>query len=101
MPSKHTKKKILTDNSPFLAESGVSNNPCSDVFCGPEAFSSQEAQNIRDYYLGLSEMPEVAICFHSAADLWLYPYGYAYDSYPDNVAEVVRRGCVSSLSTLR
>eukprot|EP00095_Tigriopus_kingsejongensis_P009816 maker-scaffold239_size242058-snap-gene-1.25 protein:Tk09816 transcript:maker-scaffold239_size242058-snap-gene-1.25-mRNA-1 annotation:"carboxypeptidase b" len=74
------------------AESGVSDSPCSDVFCGTEAFSEIESQNTRDYFGTINPLPEISICFHSAANLWLYPYGYAYDSYPDNVDEVRRLG---------
>eukprot|EP00094_Tigriopus_californicus_P011301 TCALIF_10908-PA protein Name:"Similar to Carboxypeptidase B (Astacus astacus)" AED:0.19 eAED:0.19 QI:25/0.85/0.75/1/1/1/8/52/400 len=74
------------------AESGVSDSPCSDVFCGYTPTSEIESQNIKAFYSTLSPVPELTVCFHSAANLWLYPYGYAYDSYPDNVDEIRRLG---------
>ena len=67
----------------------MSFNECGDTYCGPEAFSEIESQNVRDYFLSLSPQPIFAICFHSAAELWLYPYGYAYNQYPDNVDNMV------------
>jgi len=33
----------------------------------------------------------VAVQFHSAAEKWLYPYGYALNQYPDNVEEIVSK----------
>lgn len=67
----------------------MSDSPCSDVFCGDSPTSEVESQNIKAFYKTLDPVPELTICFHSAANLWLYPYGYAYDSYPDNVDEIV------------
>merc|ERR1712212_954400 len=41
------------------AEAGVSHDPCSEVFCGPEAFSEVEMQNIRDFVQTLDPVPAV------------------------------------------
>jgi hypothetical protein len=27
-------------------------------------------------------------CFHSYSQLWLWPYGYAYNAYPENYKEI-------------
>lgn len=62
---------------------------CSDVFQGIEPFSEEETRNLRDLFLSIDPMPEVAMCFHSAAEYWLYPYGYERGQYQDNVDEVV------------
>jgi murein tripeptide amidase MpaA len=70
------------------AEAGVSHDPCSEVFCGPEAFSEVEMQNIRDFVQTLDPVPAVGWCFHSYSQLWLWPYGYGYDAYPDNYQEI-------------
>ena len=50
------------------------------------------SQNIRDYVLSISPVPTFATAVHSAAELWLYPYGYDYNKYPDNVDEIVSGG---------
>lgn len=71
-----------------FAESGASNNKCTDTYHGPEAFSEVETRNIRDYVLALDPVPVLAECFHSYSQLWLWPYGYAYNAYPENYQEI-------------
>merc|ERR1712055_818748 len=44
--------------------------------------------NISDYVLKLDPMPVLGHCFHSYSQLWLWPYGYAYNVYPDNWQEI-------------
>merc|ERR1719187_304604 len=70
------------------AESGVSHDSCSEVFCGPEAFSEVEMRNIRDYVMTLDPVPVLGHTFHSYSQLWLWPYGYDYGAYPDNYQEI-------------
>jgi len=69
-------------------ESGVSNNPCSDVYCGPNAFSEEESTNIKNYVESLNPTPVLGHCIHSYSQLWLWPYGYDYNAYPDNWQEI-------------
>jgi len=69
-------------------ESGTSTNKCSDTYRGPEAFSEIETANIRDYVLTLDPVPILAECFHSYSQLWLWPYGYGYNAYPENYQEI-------------
>merc|ERR1711915_112020 len=71
-----------------FAENGVSFDECSEVYCGPEAFSEIETANIRDFFKSLEPVPALGWCFHSYSQLWLWPYGYAYDAYPPNYKEV-------------
>merc|ERR1719192_588189 len=52
------------------AESGASNNPCSETFAGPSAFSEVEMQNIRDFVTGLEPAPVLSTCFHSYSHNW-------------------------------
>merc|ERR1711978_175977 len=73
-------------------ELGVSTNPCSDTFCGDSAFSEVETANILDYVLTISPVPTFGTAVHSAAELWLYPYGYDYNQFPDNVKEHIELG---------
>lgn len=46
-----------------------------------------EVQNIRDFLLALPSPPLITESIHSYSQLWLYPYGYAEDTFPPNVAE--------------
>jgi len=70
------------------AESGVSHNKCSETYCGPEAFSEPETRNLRDFVLTLDPVPVLSQCFHSYSQLWLWPYGYDYNVYPENREEI-------------
>ena len=66
----------------------MSFDKCSEVYCGEEAFSEIETANIRDFFKSLEPVPVLGWAFHSYSQLWLWPYGYAYDAYPDNYKEV-------------
>jgi len=71
-----------------FAESGVSNNKCSDIYPGPKAFSEVETLNIKNFVETLNPTPILGHCFHSYSQLWLWPYGYAYNTYPENKKEI-------------
>jgi len=71
-----------------FGESGVSTNKCSDVYCGPNAFSEVETANIKKFVESLDPVPVWSHCFHSYSQLWLWPYGYAYNVYPENREEI-------------
>merc|ERR1712168_890471 len=71
-----------------FGESGVSHNKCQETYCGPEAFSEPETQNIRDFVQTLDPVPLLGHCFHSYSQLWLWPYGYGYNAYPENKEEI-------------
>ena len=72
----------------IYSEAGVSHNKCSETYCGPEAFSEVEMQNIRDFVTTLDPVPVLGHCFHSYSQLWLWPYGYGYNAYPENREEI-------------
>ena len=67
-----------------FVDAGVSHNKCSETYCGPEAFSEPETKNIRDFVQTLDPVPVLGHCFHSYSQLWLWPYGYDYNVYPEN-----------------
>jgi len=71
-----------------FGESGVSNNKCSDIYPGKKAFSEIETTNIKNFVESLTPTPILGHCFHSYSQLWLWPYGYAYDAYPENREEI-------------
>merc|ERR1712002_584469 len=71
-----------------FGESGVSNNKCSDIYPGAKAFSEIETTNIKNFVETLDPVPILGHCFHSYSQLWLWPYGYAYDTYPENKQEI-------------
>jgi len=69
-------------------ENGVSHNKCQETYCGPEAFSEVETRNIRDFVQTLEPVPVLGHSFHSYSQLWLWPYGYAYNAFPENKEEI-------------
>merc|ERR1719150_3597826 len=69
-------------------ETGVSFDPCSEIYCGGAAFDQPESANIRDFVTTLDPLPVLGHTFHSYSQLWLWPYGYDYGAYPENYKEV-------------
>lgn len=69
-------------------ESGISHNPCSDVYCGASPFSEIEVKNIKAYVEAMNPKPVLGHCMHSYSQLWLWPYGYDYNAYPENYQEI-------------
>ena len=55
--------------------SGVSSNPCSEIYPGTAAFSEPESQNLRDVLASIPNL-EVYLTFHSYGQYVLYPWGY-------------------------
>merc|ERR1719219_691191 len=69
-------------------ETGVSSNPCTDIFPGDKPFSEVETANIAAFVQTLEPVPVLSQCFHSYSQLQLWPYGYDYGAYPDNYEEI-------------
>jgi len=80
----------LNRNWPFhYGETGVSPIPCSDVFCGLGPLDQPESSAMANFYDALTPKAELAISMHSALDQFLYPYGYDYNQFPDNIDEII------------
>ena len=62
---------------------------CSPIYGGPNAFSEAESSAIQKYLLGLPEPPALTVELHSFGNKLLYPYGYAKNTFPDNVDEIL------------
>ena len=69
-------------------ETGVSSSPCSDIYLGPAPFSEPETANIKNYLEGLPQIPALGHSIHSYSQLWLWPYGYNHNAFPDNWQEI-------------
>jgi hypothetical protein len=65
---------------------GSSSSTSSETYRGPSAFSTPEAQRIRDYVLsrvvGGKQQITSNIDFHTYSELVLWPYGYTYTDIP-------------------
>lgn len=56
---------------------------------GPNPFSEVELKNIRNYVQALKPTPILALPIHSRSQMVLTPYGYANNTFPENVEEIV------------
>jgi len=65
-----------------VGSGSISNNPSSEVYCGPEPFSELETQAIRDIFLENDIC--ASISWHTHGELVLIPWGYSYDDPPDD-----------------
>ncbi|KAM9316485.1 carboxypeptidase B-like [Gastrophryne carolinensis] len=80
---------------------GSSDEPCSDLYCGPSAASEKETKNIASFILAHKESIKAYISIHSYSQMLLYPYSYTFDTAP-NAEELdkISKGAVSALSSL-
>jgi murein tripeptide amidase MpaA len=68
-------------NWPFhWGENGASNDPCSEVFMGPEAWSEVECNQTAMLMTSLKGSLKAMITLHSYSELILWPYGYAQNA---------------------
>ncbi|KAJ6634319.1 Zinc carboxypeptidase A 1 [Pseudolycoriella hygida] len=74
-----------------FGEAGVSKNPCSDIFSGPEAFSEIETESYSKYLTSLKDKIHTAISFHSYSQLLLVPYGHT-SKKPENFDDLMEIG---------
>jgi murein tripeptide amidase MpaA len=69
---------------------GASTSPCSDTYCGPSPFSSQEAAAMRDAIIanrGVGVISSVSI--HSYSQYWMSAYGWN-TTLPTDYPEILR-----------
>jgi len=75
----------------FWGGEGTSHQPCSDTYCGSEAFSELETSAARDFLQTLTPVCNLYISIHSYSQLWLLPYGGTRDK-PSDFDELMRVG---------
>ncbi|XP_055914222.1 uncharacterized protein LOC129947614 [Eupeodes corollae] len=70
-------------------EVGSSNNPCSDTYAGPEAFSEIETKSLSEYITSVKDNLMLYISYHSYSQLLLFPYGHTSE-HPSNYDDLKR-----------
>ncbi|MCK4365422.1 MAG: immune inhibitor A [Thermoplasmatales archaeon] len=60
----------------------ISNNPSSEVYCGPAPFSEVETQAVRDIFL--ENDIHATISWHTHGQLVMWPWGHTPNSAPDS-----------------
>ncbi|MCP4441936.1 MAG: T9SS type A sorting domain-containing protein [Aureispira sp.] len=61
---------------------GSSNNPSSDTYRGPSAFSEPETQNIRDFCN--AHQFQISLNYHAYGNMLIYPWAYNDQHTPDS-----------------
>lgn len=56
-----------------FAETGSSNNPCSETYAGPKAFSESETLSLSEFTKTFPNL-RLYIAFHSYSQLLMFPY---------------------------
>lgn len=69
---------------------GASNNPGSDVYHGPSAFSEPETTLLRNFIQSKSKINFI-LTFHSFSELILYPWGGKVESVPQADLKVFQK----------
>ena len=64
-----------------VAQGSTSCSPCSDVYCGPSAFSEPETRNVK--HVLDTERVVSFVDVHSYSELVLYPWGHAFTQSTD------------------
>jgi len=67
---------------------GVSSNPCSDIYPGPHPWSEPETRSLSQTIMSLKDELKGFISFHSFSQLWLTPWAYT-TKYPSDHAELM------------
>lgn len=67
---------------------GVSRNPCSDIYPGPKPWSEPETRTLSHTISLLKDELKGFISFHSFSQLWLTPWAYT-TKYPEDHAELM------------
>uniref|UniRef100_A0A0N5AP92 Peptidase_M14 domain-containing protein n=1 Tax=Syphacia muris TaxID=451379 RepID=A0A0N5AP92_9BILA len=72
------------------AETGTSNNPCSNIYHGEKAFSEPET-NAVNKFLTSTEMTDKLdgfITLHTYAQLWIHPFSHKTETYPNDLRDL-------------
>merc|ERR1712080_156184 len=75
--------------------SGASHEPCSDIFCGPSAFSCIESSAVRDVITAHKDKIKLVLTLHNYSQMFLSTYGYG-QYYPDDHEDQLAMGKVLS-----
>ncbi|KAG9429549.1 carboxypeptidase B [Apis mellifera carnica] len=83
-------------------EIGASNNPCSETYAGPKAFSEVENQHLRDFILARKGQFKAYLTFHSYGQYILYPWGFT-SQVPSNEPELrnLASSCAKAIAKSR
>uniref|UniRef100_A0A0N5A2F1 ShKT domain-containing protein n=1 Tax=Parastrongyloides trichosuri TaxID=131310 RepID=A0A0N5A2F1_PARTI len=76
------------------AESGSSDDLCSEIYQGKSAFSEPESRAIRDKLLSpeLYGKVDAFISLHTYSQMWIHPFNHERHSFPNDINDLRRVG---------
>lgn len=90
---------MLVTNTPLLlglfSEGGSSQNPCSETYAGPSAFSEPETVALSNFIGSLGREIDIYLAFHSYGHYILYPFGHTIEP-AENVEHLVSKNWVKT-----
>lgn len=72
-----------------MVNGGGSDNPCSETFAGPSAFSEPEALALADFLKLHTGEIKIYLSFHSYGQYIIFPYGHTSLYNPPNRGDLV------------
>lgn len=72
-------KPFCKINYSILVNNGASDNPCSETYAGPYAFSEVETRALSDFLQPIGRQINIYLSFHSYGQYILFPYGHTRD----------------------
>jgi len=80
-------------DSNFAGE-GSSNNPCTQNYHGPKAFSEPETRHLSEFVMSMHENIKFFLTYHSYSQLMLLPLGYTEEPPKDydEIEDLAKRG---------
>ncbi|XP_037038852.1 zinc carboxypeptidase-like [Bradysia coprophila] len=78
-------------NFQWMVNNGASDNPCSETYAGPYAFSEVETRALSDFLAPIGRQINIYLSFHSYGQYILFPYGHTRDEvteYHDIMTDV-------------
>jgi len=63
----------------YFLDDGVSNLPCSDIYCGPTGGSEPETQAVQNELIRIGASVLAMVTIHSYGNMWMFPWGNTVD----------------------
>jgi len=84
----------------YFGGRGSSNNPCSNFYTGPSAFSEPETRVLASQIEKVRQRLRVYLALHTYGQLWIIPYGHTYRRPADylDMVRLANATCVAQSS---
>ncbi|XP_034100636.2 zinc carboxypeptidase-like [Drosophila albomicans] len=77
-------------DSHWMQNDGASDDPCSQVYGGPHAYSEPEIKAMSEFIFSIKDKVNVLLAFHSYGQVLLSPYGHTAEEFPENYEDLMQ-----------